>query len=57
VANLLIVDDEKNIRGHLATFFRERGYEVHTAESGLQALVMFSDSGADLVLPITAWRR
>jgi two-component system, NtrC family, response regulator AlgB len=50
VANLLIVDDEKNIRGHLATFFRERGYAVHTAESGLQALAMFSDSGTDLVL-------
>jgi two-component system, NtrC family, response regulator AlgB len=50
VANLLIVDDEKNIRGHLATFFRERGYEARAAESGPQALAMFSDRGADLVL-------
>jgi two-component system, NtrC family, response regulator AlgB len=50
VAKLLIVDDEKNIRGHLATFFRERGYEVQTAESGQQALSMFSDRRADLVL-------
>ena len=37
MAKLLIVDDEKNIRGHLATFFRERGYEVMTAEGGPQA--------------------
>jgi two-component system, NtrC family, response regulator AlgB len=50
VAKLLIVDDEKNIRGHLATFFRERGYEVQTAESGQQALAMFSDRSADVVL-------
>jgi NtrC-family two-component system response regulator AlgB len=50
VAKLLIVDDEKNIRGHLATFFRERGYEVRTAERGQQALALFSDSIADLVL-------
>ena len=50
MANLLIVDDEKNIRGHLATFFRERGYEVQTAESGQQALSTFSDQSTDLVL-------
>jgi two-component system, NtrC family, response regulator AlgB len=50
VAKLLIVDDEKKIRGHLATFFRERGYEVQTAESGQQALSMFSEQGANLVL-------
>jgi two-component system, NtrC family, response regulator AlgB len=50
VANLLIVDDEKNIRGHLATFFRERGYEVRAAESGPQALAMFAGRPADLVL-------
>jgi DNA-binding response OmpR family regulator len=57
VAKLLIVDDEKNIRGHLATFFRERGYDVRTAESGPQALAMFSDTIADWCLPITEWRR
>jgi two-component system, NtrC family, response regulator AlgB len=50
VTRLLIVDDEKNIRSHLATFFRERGYEVRTAESGPQALELFTDSVADLVL-------
>jgi DNA-binding NtrC family response regulator len=52
MAKLLIVDDEKNIRGSLATFFETRGYEVRTAESGQQALSLFSaeKDGLDLVL-------
>ena len=50
MAKLLIVDDEKNIRGHLARFFRERGYDAQTAESGPQALAMFSDHAAEVVL-------
>ena len=50
MAKLLIVDDEKNIRSHLARFFREHGYEVQTAESGHQALAMFADHNADVVL-------
>jgi two-component system, NtrC family, response regulator AlgB len=50
VAKLLIVDDEKNIRGHLGRFFRERGYDAQTAESGPQALAMFSDRAAEVVL-------
>jgi two-component system, NtrC family, response regulator AlgB len=50
VTKLLIVDDEKNIRAHLATFFRGRDYEVRTAESGQQALALLSDGRADLVL-------
>jgi two-component system, NtrC family, response regulator AlgB len=51
MAKLLIVDDEKNIRGNLATFFEGRGYEVRTAESGPQALELFSgEDGFDLVL-------
>jgi two-component system, NtrC family, response regulator AlgB len=51
MAKLLIVDDEKNIRGNLATFFEGRGYKVRTAESGAQALALFSgEDGFDLVL-------
>jgi len=51
MAKLLIVDDEKNIRGNLATFFEGRGYKVRTAESGSQALALFSgEDGFDLVL-------
>ena len=51
MAKLLIVDDEKNIRGNLATFFEGRGYKVRAAESGAQALAVFSgEDGFDLVL-------
>lgn len=51
MTKLLIVDDEKNIRGNLATFFEGHGYKVRTAESGPQALALFSgEDGFDLVL-------
>jgi two-component system, NtrC family, response regulator AlgB len=51
MAKLLIVDDEKNIRGTLTTFFEGRGYEVNTADGGQQALALFRQKDAfDLVL-------
>jgi DNA-binding NtrC family response regulator len=51
MTKLLIVDDEKNIRSSLTASFAGRGYEVRTAESGLQALTLFSEEGSfDLVL-------
>ena len=51
MAKLLIVDDEKNIRSHLATFFESAGHHVKTAENGQQALALLAvDSGFDLML-------
>src|ERR1700694_3307256 len=51
MAKLLIVDDEKNIRSHLATFFESCGHQVKTAESGQQARNrLASDHGFDLML-------
>jgi CheY-like chemotaxis protein len=50
MARLLIVDDEKNIRSHLVTFFESCGYEVRSAESGRQALELLEASPADVVL-------
>jgi NtrC-family two-component system response regulator AlgB len=51
MAKLLIVDDEKNIRAHLTTFFEGCGHDVRPAESGQQALALLSEeSGFDLVL-------
>jgi DNA-binding NtrC family response regulator len=51
MSKLLIVDDEKNIRTHLATFFEESGHDVSTAESGPQALSLLSEQPRfDLVL-------
>jgi NtrC-family two-component system response regulator AlgB len=50
MAHLLIVDDEKNIRGNLASFFTSLGHEVRTAESGPEASQMLQSGPADLVL-------
>ncbi|HUN57676.1 MAG TPA: response regulator, partial [Candidatus Binataceae bacterium] len=51
MARILIVDDEKNIRTHLATFLESCGYQVRTAESAQQALIQLaSDEPFDLVL-------
>jgi two-component system, NtrC family, response regulator AlgB len=51
MAKLLVVDDEKNIRNHLATFFETCGHRVRTAESAANALSALSgEGGFDLVL-------
>jgi CheY-like chemotaxis protein len=50
MAKLLIVDDEKNIRARLATFFEGCGHRVLTAESGARALEELSREPVDLVL-------
>ena len=38
MARILIVDDEKHIRTHLATYFRGGGHEVETAADAAAAL-------------------
>jgi NtrC-family two-component system response regulator AlgB len=51
MAKLLIVDDEKNIRAHLTTFFEGCGHDLRTAEGGQQALALLTEEpGFDLVL-------
>src|SRR6266851_5559421 len=51
MAKLLIVDDEKNIRAHLTTFFESIGHQVAAADSGRQALALLArQDGFDLVL-------
>jgi DNA-binding NtrC family response regulator len=42
MARLLIVDDGKNIRKHLATYFERRGHEVRTSGSAAEALSLVS---------------
>jgi DNA-binding NtrC family response regulator len=51
MARLLVVDDERNIRIRLASFFESSGHKVQTAESGEQALELLAANGpADLVI-------
>lgn len=49
-ARLLIVDDEKNIRARLVTFFESCGYEMRNAGSGREALDLLAAAPADVVL-------
>ena len=50
MAKLVIVDDEKNIRQSLTTFFRSLGHEVMPAGGSAEALKILRDGPADLVL-------
>src|SRR5688572_12967921 len=47
---VLVVDDEENIRLVLQTLLTKKGYEVHTAVNGEDALRIAADSPPDFVL-------
>ena len=48
--SILVVDDEDAIRNALARFLTKRGYQVHTAKTGEDALAQLKDGGASLML-------
>src|SRR5258707_6648243 len=50
MANLLIVDDEKGIRQLLTLVFERAGHHVRTAGGGREALSLFSQEPADLII-------
>src|SRR5262245_44067345 len=50
MAKLLVVDDERNIRSHLATYLTGLGHEVRLAADGVEALRACQDAEVDLVL-------
>lgn len=50
MSRLLIVDDEKSVRETLREMLEYEGYEVVEADSGLQALDLFSQQSFDVVL-------
>lgn len=49
-ANILIVDDEKNIRLTIAQSLDPLGYQVATADNGEDALLQLQDQEYDLIL-------
>ena len=49
MATILIVDDEKNIRTHLATYVRSLGHVVESATDGREALAIIDRLEVDLV--------
>ena len=48
--NVLIVDDESDVRELLSKFLRRRGYEVDTASDGASAIEAIRDGHPDIVL-------
>lgn len=48
--NLLIVEDDKNLRRLMEVFLKENGFEVFLAEDGEKAVEIFYDYHIDLVL-------
>src|SRR4029453_7153433 len=49
MATVLIVDDEKNIRSHLATYVRRLGHRAETAEDAATALTLLDTLEPDVV--------
>ena len=49
MATILVVDDERNIREHLATFLRGLGHQVETAAEATQALAALGRHSTDVV--------
>ena len=47
---ILLVDDEEGIRKVLSIALSDMGYEVHTAENGLEALRIFNDERPSIVM-------
>ena len=50
MAKLMIVDDEKDVREYLKSYFKRRKIDVITAESGEEALSMMGSQQPDLML-------
>ncbi len=50
MANILVVDDDRNIRRMIAASFDAAGHRVTEADSSEQALKLFPEATADLVL-------
>jgi len=49
MTTILVVDDEKNIRAHLATYLRGLGHEVETAADASEALAALARRTCDVV--------
>ena len=47
---ILVVDDEPNLRRVLAAQLSRDGYDVHTADDGEQALAVLGENHIDLVI-------
>lgn len=49
-ATVLVVDDDRAVRDSLRRHLKLAGYNVLTAEDAIQAITLFGERGADLVI-------
>jgi CheY-like chemotaxis protein len=47
--NVLVVDDEPNVRDYLAQILRDAGFAVRTAADGIEALAMIREQPPDFI--------
>lgn len=50
MANILIVEDEKNMREIIAEYMRRGGHTCFTAEDGMDALLLLKNTPVDLMI-------
>ena len=50
MARILIVDDNDDIRSMLELILRREGFDVASARDGEQALALYAERGADIVI-------
>lgn len=50
IKNILVVDDEKEVRDILADIFQFEGYEVRTASNGIEAFRVMNEFTPDLII-------
>lgn len=48
--SVLVVDDEQSLRDFVRRNLEVRGYQIHTASNGLEALAIFSKKNVDMVI-------
>ena len=48
--NILIVEDDKNLRRLMEVFLKQNGYEIYLAADGEKAIEIFEDKHIDLVI-------
>jgi DNA-binding NtrC family response regulator len=50
MANILVIDDEKNIRFTMNEFLKEDGHDVYTADDAFSALEILKKQPIDLII-------
>ncbi len=48
--NILVAEDDKNLRRLMCAYLDQEGYEIHTAENGLEALEVLDKQHIDLLI-------